>query len=142
MSPARRGWLIAVPLGILVSVVAYIVLKDAGSNDSIGPADVLGLLAIFAATVYVVLPRPVIRQRRATRLLLAWSTILFFLMLAAAAHQCTSTQPDCTGGGKPLVVFAVWAGGFLALGILWVFTDPRRKRRRRRRRRRPRPRRA
>jgi hypothetical protein len=140
MTTARKGWLIAVPLGIVVAAAAFIVLHRTGSNDTIGPVDVLGLLAIFAATVFVVLPRPVIRQRRASRLLLAWSAILFFLMLAAAAHQCLSTQPQCSGGGKPLVVFAVWAGGFFVLGIAWVLTDPRRKRRRRRRR--PRARRA
>jgi drug/metabolite transporter (DMT)-like permease len=132
MSAARRGWLVAIPLGIVVAAAAFLVLRDAGSNNSIGPVDVLGIAAIFAATVYVVLPRPVLRYRRPTRALLAWSAILFFFMLAAAAHQCTSNQPDCKGGGKPLLVFAVWVAGFVVLGIVWMRTDPRRKRRRRR----------
>lgn len=129
MSVRQRGWLVAIPLGIGAAVVAFLLFKGSGTSSRTGPVDVLGMLAVFGATVFLTLPRQVIRARRATRALLAFSALMFFLMLVEAAHQCTSAQPNCTGGGEPLRAFAAWVIGFVVLGIVWLLTDPRRARR-------------
>lgn len=124
----RNGWLVALPVGLLVAVIAYVVFRDRAAAGGIGPVDVLGVLSVFTATVYIALPRsnPLIQKRRASRLLSAWSILMLLLAIAEAARQCTSSVPDCRDGGEPLKVFAVWAVGFAILSIGWYLTRPRR----------------
>lgn len=134
MSDRQRGWLVALPVGVIVATIVYLLFKDAGSSSGVGPVKVLGVVCVFVATVVVALPRSVIRQRRSARALAAWSILMLFLMMAEAARQCSSSDPTCHGGGDPLRAFFLWAVGFAVLAVIWAVSAPRRPRRRRRRR--------
>lgn len=130
MSARQRGWLVALPLGAITATIVFLLFKDVGSSPGVGPVDVLGIVFVFSATVLVVLPRAVVRQRRASRALAAWSVLMLGLMLAESARQCSSSDTTCHGGGDPLRTFVVWAIGFVVLATIWYFTDPRRRHRR------------
>lgn len=128
----------ALPLGAITATIVFLLFNDTGTSPGIGPVDVLGFIFVFAATVIVALPRAVVRQRRASRTLAVWCVLMFGLMLAESARQCSSSDIRCHGGGDPLRTFFVWAVGFVVLAGVWYLTDPRRRHRRRRRFRQPR----
>jgi hypothetical protein len=125
----RRAWLTAIPIGVVVGVLALIVFRNSGSSPGIGPIDIAGGLAIGAGTVLVVLPSNVgiVRQRRAARALLVWTALMFFLALAELAQHCSKSEPNCHGSHDPLIPLLIWLVGFLLLSLVWMRTGPRRR---------------
>ena len=108
MNSERRAKVWAGALGLVTAVVALLVLRRAGNDPGLGPADVLGTLLVAAATVHVALPDGMVPGSRWTRAFGWFSGLMFFWALAETAHVCGRGEPDCETKGHPLRPFIVW----------------------------------
>ena len=108
MTAQRRAKLSAGALGLATAVVALLVLRRAGNDPGLGPADVLGTLLVAAATVHVALPEGMVPGSRFARAFGWFSGLMFFWALAETAHVCGRGEPDCESKGQPLRPFIVW----------------------------------